>query len=357
MELNVFNTDLNKSSVLDTFDSLIWRDRYSKAGDFEIYTTPSAFAFQALREDYYLSMDESDRMMIIESLALETDVEEGNKFIIKGRSLESILNRRIVWKQTVLGGSLHNGIKQLLNDNAIDPEDPDRKILRLVFEDSTDPAVTSIPVDQQFTGDNLLDVIESLCEANSIGFKITLSSDKHFVFKLYAGADRSFDQIENPFVAFSPDLENLTNSNYYHSKSSFKTITLVGGEGEGSDRVTAQVALNSGASTDLNRREKFTDARDVSSMVNGVQLSSSEYNSLLVQRGLLSLLESLPKTAFDGQVDPNSTYKEGVDFFLGDIVQIENEYGLRGKARVTELIFSENLSAKDVYPTFQMIEE
>lgn len=356
MELTVYDTELIKIAPIDIFESIIWRDRYSKAGDFELYTRASASMFQILREDYYLGMPESDRLMIIESIELKTDAEEGNLFIVKGRSLESIIGRRIIWRQTGLSGTLQNGIKQLLEENAINPDDPDRRILRLIFEESTDPLVVGIPIDQQYTGDNLLDVVEELCDANNIGFKITLNADGQFVFKLYAGVDRSFDQIENPWVAFSPDLENLTNTEYFHSKVPFKTITLVGGEGEGSDRVTAQVALPSGANTDLERRELFTDARDVSSMQNGVQLSSAEYNSLLVQRGILSLLESTPASSFDGQVDPNTTYKQGVDFFLGDIVQIENEYGLRGRARVTELIFSENLSAKDIYPTFQMIE-
>lgn len=356
MEIKVYDTDLNAVAVVDVFDSIIWRDLYSKSGDFEIYTTPSNSTIQTFREDYFLGLSESDRMMIIESLALNTDVETGNQFIIKGHSLESILSRRIIWHQTILSGTLHNGIKQLLEENAISPDDPDRKISRLVFEDSTDPLVTSIPIDQQYNGENLLAVIEELCVANDIGFKITVSLDKTFVFKLYAGVDRSFDQITNPFVAFSPELENLINSSYYHSRMGFKTISLVGGEGEGSDRVTAQVALPGGAGTDLNRRETFTDARDVSSMVDGVQLSASEYNSLLVQRGLLDLLESLPTSSFDGQVDPNVNYVPGIDYFLGDIVQIENEYGLRGKARITEIIYSENLSAKEIYPTFQMIE-
>jgi len=356
MELIVLNTQFVKVNVLDVVDSLIWTDRYSKAGDFEIYTKATISYIQMLQEDYYLSFISSEHLMIIETINLKTDIDDGNKFVVKGRSLESILERRIIWKQTMLSGSLQAGIEKLLNENAIAPEDPDRKISNLIFEASTDPTVTALSVDQQYTGDNLYTVIQELCQINKIGFKITLSPENKFIFKLYAGQDRSFDQVVNPFVSFSPDLDNLANTNYYHSKIPHRTITLIGGEGEGSDRVTAQATLPSGANTELDRREKFTDARDISSMVDGVSLTAEEYNTLLVERGLLSLLENQAISSFDGIVDPETNYIYGVDFFIGDIVQIANEYGLQGKTRVTELVFSEDLTGVDTYPTFEMIQ-
>lgn len=356
MQITVLNTQRIRVYPLEDIDSLIWTDRYSRYGDFEIFTKATTELILALQEDYYLQMDESDHIMIIESVNLKTDVEEGNKFIVKGRSLESILERRIVWKQTNISGSLQTGIQRLLNENLISPTDPDRRIDDFIFETSTDPAVTSLSIDAQFTGDDLYSVIQSLCEAAGIGFKVTLSSDNKFVFSLYAGKDRSFNQIINPFVAFSPKLDNLSGTNYYHSKIPYRTMTLVAGEGEGADRITSQVALPGGANSGLDRREKFTDARDISSILDGETLSPEEYNTLLVQRGLLSLLESQPISSFDGKIDPTTTYIYGIDFFIGDIVQIANEYGLTGRSRVTELIFSEDLSGRDKYPTFEMIE-
>lgn len=356
MELTILDTNLNKIEILDVFDSLIWTDRYSRCGDFEIFTKANTRYITSLQEDYYLSQDQSEHIMIVETINLKTDLDDGNQFIVRGRSLESILERRIVWKQTTLSGSLQNGIKKLLDENAISPSDPDRKITRLIFEASTDERVTSLGIDQQFTGDNLYDVIQQLCSANNIGFKITISPDNKFVFKLYAGEDRSFSQITQAFVSFSPELENISDTNYFHSKVPFKTMTLVGGEGEGSDRIMTQVMLPGGANTDLDRREKFTDARDVSSSVDGITLSPEEYYTLLYQRGILSLLESQSVSSFEGKVDPTVNYKFGIDFFMGDIVQIENEFGLTGRTRVTEVVFSEDLSGRGTYPTFEMVQ-
>jgi hypothetical protein len=48
-------------------------------------------------------------------------------------------------------------------------------------------------------------------------------------------------------------------------------------------------------------------------------------------------------------------FKYGEDFFNGDIVQITNEYGHETKARILEIVMSENEEGTSVYPTFATI--
>ena len=48
-------------------------------------------------------------------------------------------------------------------------------------------------------------------------------------------------------------------------------------------------------------------------------------------------------------------YRE--DFFEGDVVQIENEYGHNTKVRILEMTTSENEQGTSVYPTFSTITE
>lgn len=45
----------------------------------------------------------------------------------------------------------------------------------------------------------------------------------------------------------------------------------------------------------------------------------------------------------------------GQDFFIGDIVQIKNEYGMEAKSRVSELVLSQEETGEAVYPTFTSI--
>lgn len=348
MEFRILNKDLIDIDILDTYESMIWTDRYSRCGDFEFYIPANRRTLDLLREDYYIWHRDSEHVMIIEDRMINTDVEEGNFITVTGRSLESILDRRIIWQQTILTGNLQNGIQKLLNENIISPTDPDRKIDNFIFEASTDPNITSLTVNAQFTGDNLYDAIVSLCETNEIGFKVILSDDNKFVFKLYAGQDRSYDQIQNPYVVFSPGFDNLLNTNYVESKKNLKTVTLVAGEGEGLERRTTTV----GGGTGLDRRELFTDARDIRSETSEGDLTDAEYLAQLEERGIEKLSEHQISQVFDGQTENLIMFKYGVDYFMGDIIQLENEYGLISKSRVTELIRSHNSEGVNIYPTF-----
>lgn len=261
MDLLILDTNLEAIAVIDTYTSLIWTDRYYKAGDFELCLPASKEIFEVIKQDYYLYNKNSEHVMIIEQLTIETDTEDGNKLTVTGRSLESILDRRIVWGLKNLSGSFQNGIETLLNECIISPSKPTRQISNFIFEASEDPAITDLTLEAQYTGDNLYDIISEACEERGVGFKVVLNDNKQFVFSFYAGADRSYDQTDLPYVAFSPNFDNLISSNYVETKSGLKNVTLVGGEGEGQDRRYTAVGDISG----LDRREMFTDARDLSS--------------------------------------------------------------------------------------------
>lgn len=262
MDLTVLNTNLLSIAKIDTYESLIWTERYSKCGDFELYMPISGSIPWYLKLENMLINKESEYTMIIESIETESDSEKGDHLKVTGRSLESILDRRIIWGQQTFNGNLQDGIKTLIDSCFINPTDSKRKVENFVFEESTDTAITELTFEAKYLGDNLLDVIEKLCNDYEIGYKITLDDEKQFVFKLYAGVDRSYSQIENPYVVFSPEFDNVINSNYITSSTNYKNVVLVAGSGEGADRVT--VTVGSDTAIGLERRELFTDAGDVS---------------------------------------------------------------------------------------------
>lgn len=480
MNLFVLDTNLNVIFIVDTYSSLIWTDRYNEYGDFELYTPISKSVLDYFKQDYYLWRNDSEHTMIIEKLLINSDVEDGDKLTVTGRSLESILDRRVVWGQRTISGNLQDGIETLLNECIINPTKPERKIDNFIFERSTDPIITALTIDTQYTGDNLYDVIQGLCVSNNIGFKITINSNNKFVFKLYAGKDRSYDQFENPYVVFSPNFDNILNTNYMESKSTLKNVSLVGGEGEGSYRKYTAVGDTSG----LNRREMYTDARDLSSDIdepasesfdftqyaskvydsvsksiisngifnsvlvdvsahvgrvmnitipqysitadtptgyatvlldsslnyvstvqlweaystagkgtlqdveftvpegakyiftsmyseaaitaeiysgeledftcNYIKLTRAEYIEQLRQRGKEDLAENVEIISFEGEADTSDRmFVYGEDFFVGDLVSVADSYGHESKARILELVTSENEDgSRTIYPTF-----
>lgn len=261
MDLFVLDTNFNTLGIVDVYNSMIWTDRYWQYGDFELYTAVTQDILDLIKRDYYLWSSHSEHTMIVEDITIKSDTESGNYLTITGRSLESILDRRITWGLRSLSGNFQDAIEFLLRDNFIAPSKPERKVENFKFERSTDPNITGLTINAQYLGENVYDIIQKSCEQRGIGFKITLNNQNQLVFKLYAGTDRSYNQTAVPYVIFSSRFDNILNSNYMESKSSLKNVTLVGGEGEGDQKRYTAVGNTSG----LARREIYTDASGLSS--------------------------------------------------------------------------------------------
>lgn len=343
MDIYVKDTDFNVVGVIDAFSSVIWSERYNKPGDFEIYTPVTDAMLGLLRDGYYLTRTDTDRVMIVKDSDITTDVENGNFMSVTGPSLESILSRRIVWSQTTVSGKVELCIRRLITENIIDPAIPERKIPNFRLGE-----IHGFPdtMDMQITGKDLGEVVSNICVAYGFGYKITLENDI-FVFDLYRGANRSYTQTENPYVVFSPEFENLLNSDYQYTKSGFKNVVLVAGEGEGLERRIKAVGNASG----LERYEMFSDARNTSS--NNGEISDDEYYRQLEEDGKEILFENLPTENFTGGVDYVSPYKYGHDYYMGDIVQVINEYKIGASPRIVETIETEDENGYSLIPTFE----
>lgn len=353
MDLRILDKNFNPVKILDAFRSLLWVDRYATYGTFELSTEIRLEILEKIRQDYYICSSESERTMIVETIEIESDLEEGSYIHITGSSLEKILDRRIVWGRKILNGNFQNAIQSLINDAIISPSISERKISNFIFQRSTDSRITSLTVTKEYTGDNLLDAITELCSLHNVGFKVILNDSNQFVFSLFVGEDRGYDQDKNPLVIFSPKFENLVNSNYLESNAEYKNITLIGGEGEDQERVYTTYGSGSG----LERRELFTDARDLSSGKDtDNEIPMSQYLSNLQKRGKEHLEEYPYILAFEGETEPRQMFVYNGNFFIGDIVQIENEYGKSGKTRVTEVVTSYDETGFSVYPTFEMVD-
>ena len=332
-------------AAFENYISFLWTDRYAEEGDFEIETVPEASLLAVCKQDYYIMNTDSEHEMIIEGLKIVTDVDDGPRLYVTGSSLESILKRRIVWSKTVLNGNLQNGIKTLLDENIILPTDTSRKIPNFIFQASTDTDITKLEIARECDKENLYDLIVDICKTKKIGFKIVRNTSNQFVFSLYAGKDHSYTQETLPFVAFSPKFDNLENSEFNNSTAdSVNTVYVTGGENDSESLVLGN---NSG----LTRRESHVSAGTMDESYSG------SYTDFLTEKGNEELKDKKITKTFEGNVDSTGLFKLGVDFSLGDIVQIENEFEIRDRARIVEIIHSDDKSGRIVYPTFEAYEE
>ncbi|MDE6314011.1 MAG: siphovirus ReqiPepy6 Gp37-like family protein [Lachnospiraceae bacterium] len=348
MLIYIINTDLEIERAFDITKSVIWNNRYYGYGEFEVYMQATMETVESFKIGKILVREGSEEnAMIIESIQIQTDNEAGDYITIKGRCLKSILYRRIIWNQTNIMGSLEGGIERLLKENAIQPENNKRKIEWL---NNKNVLKTGITVKCQYTGNNLGETIEALCKSYLLGWDIALNlEDKTMEFYLYRGSNRSWSQQEHPCVVFSEDYENLSTTDYTIDQSNYKNVAKVAGEGEGLERKYMEI----GTARGLERCEIFVDARDLST--NEGEITEEEYNRQMEDRGLQSLAENAITKEFSGEI-LEFTNIYGRDYFLGDIVEVQNKYGIGATARITEVIESEDESGTYTIPTFEFDE-
>lgn len=348
MLIYVINEQMEKEKAIDITKSIIWNNRYYTPGEFELYMQATQEAIDSFKMGRMIIREENEEnAMIIESVQVQTDSEEGDYITIKGRCLKSILYRRIIWNQTNLSGTLERCIDRLLQDNAINPKDDKRRIEGL---ENGNEIETGIEINCQYTGKNLGETIEAMCKNYNLGWDILLNlEEKKMYFIIYSGTDRSYNQEAEPWVVFSEDYENVVTTDYLADKSTFLNVVKVAGEGEGLERKYKEV----GSAEGLNRFEGFVDARDLST--NEGEITEEEYYTQLEERGQQNLSENTLKQEFEGEVvDFTNVY--GKDYYLGDIVEVKNKYGIEVVARITEVIESEDESGCYTIPTFEFAE-
>ena len=347
MDVYVLNASYEPVAVIDSFKSLIWTKRYFACGDFELYIPADKSLLEYLQPDNFLVRDDDDSVMVIEKLLLQTDAESGDFFIVSGRSLESILYRRIFNRQFLLDntGSMSAAIQAMVTEctTVHSGSGTYRQIPGLTV------AVNSFSGNMkvQFTGQTLLDAIISICQPKGLGVKMTISGS-NLLISVYEGSEVN--------VTFSPEFDNLINSKYSYDKTNFANTAIVAGEGQGSARrwVTVINVPFAVRPSGLALREMFVDARDVSS--NDGEISQSDYNDMLIARGDEQLAEHTVTESFEAEIEPRMTYQYKRDYNLGDIVTVVNEYGVTAKPRIVEIIESWDDTGYTAIPTFDSLE-
>lgn len=348
MDVYVLDSSFVPVAVIDCYKSLIWTKRYYTCGDFELYIPADDSLLPYLKEDNFLMRDDDDSVMVIEALNIETDAENGDFFIVSGRSLESVLARRVVMTQTVVNASdVVQGIKQLIVKQTGNGNPSSyRAIPNLVIDDSL-----TVPQNilTQFTGTVLLDAVSQICTRFGIGFKMTVTRSRNsfqITLSFYEGSEVD--------VTFSPEFDNMINSKYVRDYSNYANYAIVAGEGEGTSRIMMNVPRYTPTPSGFALREMFVDARDMSSNNGGI--SSGDYMQMLSERGQEKLAEHDVTQSFESEIEPQMTYQYKTDYNLGDIVTVTNEYGVTANPRIIEIIESWDDTGYTVVPTFDALE-
>lgn len=348
MELLILNKSFQPVSIIEGYTSLIWTKRYYGYGDFELYIPADPALLDVLKTDYFITRSDDESVMIIEKIEIKTDVENGDYFIITGRSLESILMRRIFDMQYIFDStySLAIVVQSFVIYCTTNRDLPRtyRQIPNLTVDTSSNFDGT---MKVQFTGDTLYSAIVSVCQPRDVGFKITLSGNQMTLY-LYQG--------EEVDVEFSQDFDNLISSDYKRDTSDIANYIYVAGEGEGMNRRIFRRAFFNleNPKSGLDLHEVWVDARNISS--NSGAISTPDYEKMLEQRAYEAYAEHSIDESFEAEVEPQITFEYKTDWNLGDIVTVKNAYGVTSKPRIVEIIECWDETGYSVIPTFDSLE-
>jgi hypothetical protein len=331
MELYVFDANRQPAGVVESFEYLRWTRRYAQCGSFELKAIATAENLALLTLGNILWKSGGEEAGVIEYAEISQDEKE--LITVSGRFAVSYLARRIVWDTEILNGTLADCVGQLLDNHLINPGNTDRRMDFLDY----DGGGLSDPVSTQISYKNLMDAVAGLCEAADAGIKAVFSpQSRTFTIQLYKGAASQ--------AVFSWEYENLTSQTFTKSASDYANVALIGGEGEGLERVFAVYGESEGAE----RREVFVDAKALRSEDFG-----DEYTAALLFQGQSKLSELAMAQSFDASVNPHGNLTYGTDFDLGQTVKVvSKKWGVTLTTRITEIEESYDSTGQSLDITF-----
>lgn len=338
MELYIFSRDLELKGILDTFTSLRWIRRYSKTGEFELHCALNSNTLDLLKRENIIFKKDDVEAGYIETRQLKIG-EDGQEYLeVKGKFLTNYLDRRISWDRVNFSGKTEELMRALVNYNAINPTNIDRKIPNLTLG-SLKGFNEDIKYQNSFG--NIIECLENISNTNNLGYRNLLNiKNRKIVFDIYKGVDRTINNGTIAPCIFSRDFENILGQEYMDSLNNYKNTTLIAGAGEGKDRKLTSIGNTKG----LDRFELYVDARDLNDKeekkkivvdrdeegnVTGeheetyeVEIPWDRYEPQLLQRGKEKLEEYKEIQTFDSKINVLGNNKYKVDFDLGDIVTV-----------------------------------
>lgn len=358
MDLYILDSLLRRTEVVDDFESLVWTDRYSSFGDFELDIKSNQGNRARFAPGTLLANNNTDRVMEIETVEDVQSTTGQEMLKIKGISIEgSILQNRIAvysWTRDPDAGYewrigdapkviLDTIFDHVVRDGAVSIKD---KVPLLVagskyFNSNPWPET---PVYWVSTPVELYTALKSICDPYEIGFAFTRGYDLGYLkFEFYVGTDLTTRQTDNPPIIFSPMLDNIQDTSELVTISGSKNVAYVISATEPVVEVYAEGVdpLSEG----FERRAIIVDltATDMAFDPNA--------NTKMVEAGEQALNNAKAQYIFDGSVDQYTSYKYGVDYKLGDIVELRNKDGIVTYRRVTEVVLASDEQGDRTYPT------
>lgn len=401
MEMMTLDGDYQPSQLVERYESLIWTERYATPGDFLLTSIDVERMLKLLPRESLVTLRESTVPMVVESHKILKPEGATPKLEIRGRSFESVLERRAaalfgsnpdqdtgsfrVWLEAASSPSnaAYYVIRRMIGD-LVDrrPEAIARGLftfeqtqlpdlvgfqigLQSPWLDSNDALpMVDLPLPADFVNvefadalanpdlnqlyqikfGNLYSVVMEMIHANHHGLKAVRPAEgdlPKIAIEIYNGADLTRPNRRDT-VVFDAKFDQFDDATYLLSETGSTNFAYVVSK-------TNFLYLNKTASADpsgLQRRVQLVD-------ITGEEgVDTPEARRI---RGLMELYKNNATALFDGKIAEQVAAGFNRDYFLGDIIRLQGEYGLSELVRVAEFIRSDDSTGSKAYPTFETI--
>ena len=207
MEADENNLTITLEAVCDSFSSLLWDIECYDCGRFEVYIAANPQNIDIFQTGRIVGRDDdSQHFGIIESVQIDTDAENGDYLIVKGRFLMCLFERRIINPTlSITADTAYSDIVR--NAVALNAIQQDNRRIPGLSLGTVSGACWEQTATLQVSYANLMEWVYTICEriGGTANIRIVKNSGETYkmVFDLSEGTDRSITQDDESHIIFS----------------------------------------------------------------------------------------------------------------------------------------------------------
>lgn len=379
MELYTLTSRFLPKESINELISVIWTERYSSAGDVQLVVPATSEMIKMLAPGTFLGLRGTMEIMYLETHSIENRI-----LTVTGVSMPQYLNQRAAW----FGNPAYDGtdttvslVSEFVNDTMTAGQFVSYIVnqMAIVFPGfavgthwypiNIDYVADHIPglelgaIDANGTAKRftfplgpLYDGVQQIAREEGLGIKLYLRSasyDSGFVFKFatYRGKDRTSEQDVHQMVRLTPLMDSLTDVKELGSISQYKNVFYVNYK----NAVSIHYIPGLSVPTGFDRRVMTVEAPDVY-FNPALPDYAAKVAAFREQVARNTIANHIYIQAVDGNASAKIPYTYGVDYGLGDIIELQGYTGTFSKARISEYIRSEDQFGEREYPTLEVLD-
>lgn len=323
MDIYVLDRSFNVLDVISVYESILWKQVLNEPGTFKAEFVYTDRMNRHLQRGNLLYKTDEDEPAVITRKYLRLN-KDGEQFItIKGYMASRYTHQRIIWKTMVMRGTPEQIMYQMVREQIVEPEDESRRMPNVVLGEYHGYAGDEI--EKQISYRNLQESLTEVSKGPELGYRMRLDlTARKLIFEVYQGEDRTLGT-EKPCI-FSRKFQNIYTQEYSEDDSNYGNVCLVGGPGEGSERVLE----SAGRAEGLDRYEIFYNASGFTRH----EEDEAVLRRQLVQKGNEKLAAFYIAKAFESKINK----AKSMEFALGDFVTcMDEEWGIMENTQVKSI--------------------